>query len=97
MSIKTRRRGRLDVGQAAKPLPRGATVVDRMKFVLCEQFVIYHNKKRPPLAELADRVGLSRGQVGEILHYRFGGFTIDQLIESLQVLLPNLELRMKVK
>jgi predicted XRE-type DNA-binding protein len=79
------------------PLKPGASVVDRLKFQLCAQFVIFAQSNQMSQQELADQIGIDKSLMSKILHYHLDEFTSDRLIKYLAVLDPALQIEVKAK
>ena len=86
----------LDKGPASRPLPKDASPVDKMKYKICEKFVIYKNTKKITQKALAEKLNIDEALMSKILHYNFEEFTLDRLIKFLNVLYPNVEIDLKV-
>ena len=82
----------LSEGIASRPLPKGASKVDKIKFKLCEKFVLYKNKHRITQRELAARVGINESLISKIIHYHFDEFTVDRLVSFLDKISPEFDL-----
>jgi len=82
----------LNDGPASRILPKNATGVDRMKYALCEQFVIYKLRKKITQRDLAKEVGVDEAVMSKILRYNFEECTLDRLVRYLEVLHKNVEI-----
>ncbi len=89
-------RNRLSKGMASRPLPKDAPAIDRIKFHLCEQFVICKNTQGITQRELALRIGIDEALMSKILHYHFEEFTVDRLIKYLSEIYPDVDVRVDV-
>jgi predicted XRE-type DNA-binding protein len=89
-------RKKLEKGPAARPLPKAATSVDKVKYKICEQFVIYKNSQKMTQKALAEKLDLDEALMSKILHYNFDEFTVDRLLKFLNVLYPNVEIELRV-
>jgi len=86
----------LDKGLASRPLRPNATTLDRLKFDLCEQFVIYRLRTKIPQKTLAERLGIDPAPMSKILHYHYDEFTVDRLLRYLEVLHAKVTVSVKV-
>jgi predicted XRE-type DNA-binding protein len=77
----------------SKPLLRNASNVDRIRYNLCEKFVIYKNSQKITQRELAAKIGINEALMSKILHYHFEEFTIDRLLRYLSEIYPDVELK----
>lgn len=82
---------RLAKAKPTKVLPTNASAVDRIKHELCAQFVQYCREKELTQRELAKLLGVTESRVSEIVHYHYGRFTIDKLLELLSIIKPKLK------
>jgi len=87
---------KLDNGPASRLLPKDASSVDKVKYKICEKFVIYKNTKKITQKALAEKLGIDEALMSKILHYNFDEFTVDRLLKFLNVLYPNVEIDLKV-
>ena len=74
-------------------LPKDASDVDKIKFDLCKNFVVFLNKNKMTQVELATRLGVDKSRINWIVKYRIENFSIDFLYALLKQLNPNIELR----
>ncbi len=74
-------------------LPYDASPTDRIKFEICQQFVIYLNDTNSTQTDLAKKLGVDKSRVNWIVKYRVEHFTIDRLYELLNILHPEKVLR----
>ena len=81
----------------ARMLPRNASPVERLKFSLCEKFVIYLLDHKLSQRELAEKLGIDESLVSKIIHYNFDDFTIDRLVKYLSILYPRADLKILIK
>ena len=89
-------RDRLNKTIASRPLSENANEVDRVKFHICKQFVIYKNAHRMSQRELAQKIGIDESLMSKILHYHFDSFTTDRLIKYLCEIYPKTSLSINV-
>ena len=86
-------REKLSKGVAARPLPKGADLVERTKHAICEKFVVYLNSGKMKQKELAEKLGIAESLVSKIIHYHYDEFTIDRLLRYLEVIQPGVEFK----
>ena len=91
-----RMRNSLSKGIASKPLAKNATAIDKLKFRLCEKFVIYKNTQKITQRALAQKLSIDEALMSKILHYNFEEFTVDRLVKFLSTLYPNIDLSIDV-
>lgn len=79
--------------KGSQGLSSTASSIDRAKYDICEQILIYMKKHKINQRELANTLDTTESRVSEILHYRIEKFTLDRLICYLQMLKPMLTLK----
>jgi predicted XRE-type DNA-binding protein len=70
-------------------LPAHAPLADQLKHDLCQQIVLYKNKKKLKQKELGKILGVDEARVSEIVHYKIGKFTADKLMAFLEIINPR--------
>jgi len=91
-------RKKLDKGAASRPLPLDAAPSDKIKYKICEKFVIYKNKNQNlTQVKMAEMLGIDEGLMSKILHYHFDEFTTDRLINILGELYADVQIDIKTK
>lgn len=89
-------RSRLDNSMASRPLPANASAVEKVKYKLCEKFVIYKNKSGLTQTALAKKIGIDKSLMSKILHYHFDEFTTDRLLKYLSKIYPEINFDVSV-
>lgn len=89
----TRIRKNLEKIEPSYLLPEGATKVEKLKYALCERFVIYIRVKKISQVELAKKLNMDTARLNEIVKYKINLFTLDKLIEFTNRLDPKLEIK----
>ncbi len=89
-------RERLSKGPASKVLPKDASAIDRAKYAICQEIVIYKNKKNITQRELAEKIGENESLISKVVHYNIEEFTIDRLMKFLNAIYPNAEIKINV-
>jgi predicted XRE-type DNA-binding protein len=74
-------RSQLSKKEPSRTLPKNASQADRIKYKLCEKFVIYLLETEVTQAELARKLKVDPSRINEIVKYRIDLYTIDKLIE----------------
>ena len=74
----------------SRGLSPNASPLERAKYDVCEQILIYMKKKKISQRQLAQLLDSSETRVSEIVHYRIEKFTLDRLIGFLQMVKPML-------
>jgi predicted XRE-type DNA-binding protein len=85
-------REKLEKAEPSHLLPRNASKADKLKYALCQKFVIYLLDHNLSQAELARNLNMDTARLNEIVKYKIDLFTVDKLIEFAQRLDPNLEI-----
>ncbi len=78
----------------SRELDPNASLVERIKYDLCRNFVIYLVMSDTTQKELADKIGIDPALMSKILRYRFEDFTIDRLVRYLEAL--DIQVTLKV-
>lgn len=73
-------------------LPQNASQAEKLKFALCQKFVVYLLENDISQADLARNLNMDPARLNEIVKYKIDLFTVDKLIEFAQRLDPNLEI-----
>jgi len=89
-------RNKLNDGPASRPLPKDASPVDRVKYRICEKFVIYKNTHKISQKDLAQKIGIDEALMSKILRYHFDEFTADRLIKYLNEIYPEIDVKVDV-
>jgi predicted XRE-type DNA-binding protein len=82
----------LDQAEASYLLPENATKTEKLKYALCQKFVVYIQKYEISQVDLAKDLNMDTARLNEIVKYKINLFTVDKLIEFAQRLDPNLEI-----
>ena len=61
-------------------LPDNPTPLEKSKYKLCREILIYQRKHKLTDEETAKRMELTLAETEDILHYRFAYFTLDRLM-----------------
>lgn len=89
-------RKKLDKAEGSLMLSPKATALEKLRYEICKQFVIYardHNLKSKELAKL---VGVDESLMSKVLRYRHHRFSTDKLVEMLSRIHPKHHLLLKV-
>jgi predicted XRE-type DNA-binding protein len=86
----------LSKGPASRPLPKNASQIDKVKYQICKEFVVYKNSRKITQKALAEKIDIDESLISKILHYNIDEFTIDRLIKFLTTLHPGVNLQIKV-
>lgn len=73
-------------------LPEDASVADKFKYSLCQEFIGYYNRNKLTQVELARILEVDPARVSEILKRKIWLFTADRLIDLLEKIKPKLKL-----
>ena len=85
-------RKKLAKTEPTRPLPKGASKADKLKYELCRQFVKYLLKHKMTQKELAVKIGIEPARMNEIVKYRIDLFTVDRLLSYVERLKPSLKI-----
>jgi predicted XRE-type DNA-binding protein len=84
---------KLAKAEPSRLLPKNASKADRVKYELCEKFVVYLNQHKITQVQLAKKLKVDPSRVNEIVKYRIDLYTVDKLME----LAERLDLDFEVK
>ena len=68
----------------SRGLSPNATGLERAKYTLCKQFIIYMRDHDLTQRELAKALQVAESRVSEIVHYHIDKITLDKLVELLE-------------
>ena len=85
-------RDRLEKAEPSRTLPKDASKADRVKYKICEKFVIHLLDRNMSQAELARELEMDTARLNEIVKYRIDLFTIDKLLDFAERLDPGIEI-----
>jgi predicted XRE-type DNA-binding protein len=85
-------RKKLENVEPSHGLPENATKAQKIKYKLCEKFVVHIQKTGMSQAELARKLGIDTARLNEIVRYRIDLFTIDKLVEYAELLDPGISI-----
>ncbi len=88
-----RMRRKLSRGRASYVLPPDASSVEKAKYEICKQVLLYMHANGLTQRELATRMGIPETRVSEVVHYRIWKFTLDRLLGYLEKLNPKVVLK----
>lgn len=81
---------------ASRMLHPNAPATDKIKFKICQEFVIHRRKAEITQKELAAQLGVDVAIMSKILHYHIDEFTIDRLIKYLYKIFPKTKFKIEV-
>lgn len=74
-------------------IPDDATDVEKIKFELCKNFIVYLREHKMTQVELANLLEVDKSRINWIVKYRIEHFSIDYLYSLLKQLNPKIELK----
>ncbi|MEK6705042.1 MAG: XRE family transcriptional regulator [Bdellovibrionota bacterium] len=74
-------------------LAPNATPLERFRFDICQKFVVYKQKHKLSLEEMAKTLGTDKAKVSKILRHRIESFSTDRLVTWLQIIYPETKLK----
>ena len=80
--------------KGSQGLSSEATPLERAKYEVCEQLLIFMKKKKLSQRELANLLEAPETRISEIVHYRIEKFTLDRLVAYLQIVKPMVTLHL---
>jgi predicted XRE-type DNA-binding protein len=60
-----------------------ASEIDKMKYSIARDMVIFLQKSEMSQIEMAKLIGINKSRVSEVLHYRLSKFSLDTLVKYL--------------
>ena len=78
-------------------LPENATSVEKAKYQLCKQMIIYKREKQLSIEKIAKQIDLNETEVEDILHYRINYFTLEGLMNYTSKLFPTSEIKLIIE
>ena len=87
-----RAKKKLEKVEPTKLLKKDASQVEKLKFALCKEFVVYLREKDLTQIELANILEIDPARVSEIVKYKIDLFTVDRLLFLLEILKPKLNI-----
>jgi len=77
--------------EAARPLPEGADIVDRFKYILCREILLYKLHNDLTLDELSLILDVGKTDLSKIINYHIERYTIDKLSRLLVKIKPDFD------
>ncbi len=84
-------RKKLEKVKPVRLLAAGASKADKLKFELCKQFVTYLQEEGVSQSALAKELEIEPARLNEIVKYRIELFTVDRLLDYVEMLNPKLK------
>lgn len=79
--------------EPSRLLPKNASKADRLKYELCEKFVIYLSEHKTTQAQLAKKLKVNPSRINEIVKYRIDLYTVDKLMDLAERLHLDFDVR----
>ena len=89
-------RKKLEKVEGSLMLSPDATPIEKLRYEICRQFVIYQRKNELKCKDLAKLVGVDESLMSKVLRYRHRRFSTDKLIEMLSKIHPKHHILLKV-
>src|SRR3954453_6903470 len=86
-----------NIEQGSWALPRNATSLQKAKYELCKQILIYKQDNNLSTEEVAERINLTNSETQDILFYHIEYFTLDRLMTYAERLLSPAEVKVIVE
>jgi len=84
-------REKLEKAEPSRMLPKNATKAEKLKYAICEKFVVYLLDNKMTQVQLSKKLGIDPARVNEIVKYRIDLFTVDKLLNLSEKLKLNFE------
>lgn len=89
-------RKKLEKAEGSLILSPKSTSLEKLRYEICRQFIIYQRDHGLKCKELAKLVGVDESLMSKVLRYRHDRFSTDKLIEMLSKIYPKHHLVLKV-
>lgn len=89
-------RKKLEKTEGSLVLSAKASSIEKLRYEICRQFVIYQREHELTSKELAKFIGVDESLMSKILRYRHDRFSTDKLVELLSKIHPKHHLVLKV-
>ena len=83
----------LEKAPASRMLPPNASMLEKAKYELCRQFVIFLREEGLTQRQLAKKLDTTEARISEIVHYHLDKVTTDRLVGYLGVIKPKATLK----
>ena len=70
------------------------TPIERLKFSICQKFIIYHLDTGVTQKELSILLGIDEALVSKLLRNRIESFSLDRLLRFLAIIHPNYKIEL---
>src|SRR5438128_11375805 len=77
-------------------LPENPTALEQVKYNLCERILAYKQDNKLTVKKLAQQIKLSVAETEDILHYRIDHFTLDRLMDYVDILFAPSQVRVTI-
>lgn len=89
-------RKKLEKAEGSLMLSAKASPIEKLRYEICRQFVIYQREHDLTCKDLAKLIGVDESLMSKILRYRHDRFSTDKLVEMLSKIHPKHHLVLKV-
>lgn len=89
-----RARKKLSKVEGTLMLSENPTPLERLRWEICQRFVIYKMENNITQKELAERVGVDEAKISKILRHRIDEFTTDRLVNLFSKIDSNFSLKL---
>jgi predicted XRE-type DNA-binding protein len=89
-------RKKLEKAEGSIVLSPKASTLDKLRYEICRQFVIYQRDHDLTCKDLAKLIGVDESLMSKVLRYRHDRFSTDKLVEMLLKIYPKHHLVLKV-
>lgn len=86
-------RKKLAKAQGTLMLGPNATPLEKFRWDICQKFVVYKQKHKLTVEQMAAILGTDKAKVSKILRHRIENFSTDRLLTLLQILYPETKLK----
>lgn len=80
---------KLEGVEGSLTLPPNPSIVEKLKWEISQQFIIYKRKQGLTNTEMSEKLSITEQKLEKILHYRVEGIATDELLILLEIITPG--------
>ena len=86
-----------DYREASWALPENPTLLEKTKYELCKQILIYKQNNKLNTEEVAKKIGLTISETADLFYYHIDYFTLDRLMIYTEKLITSAEVKIIIE
>lgn len=87
---------KLDTAEGSLVLSPDAIPLEKLRYDIYRQFVIYKREHKQQTEDLTKKIGINESQLRRILRFHHRHFSVDKLIDALSKIYPNYQLALEI-